>query len=195
MEVEGVECLSRWNSEAKICNRFFPPSIGLYLQFDSVTRLIFTINFSRIEQPSFLETLLWRISLLGNRLTRIWEDLQVFLDYRCRWESVTFSCFLASFPYLLPNKIISTPPPPPPWYALVCVLKKKYSPVCVFLLPLLNSILAPTCKMDYLVFLCWLHRQIRNEGFNRNTINLHIFCYFFPFKYYHRSPDFDKIMV
>ena len=80
-------------------------------------------------------------------------------------------------------------------YALVCVLKKKYSPVCVFLLPLLNSILAPTWKMDYLVFLCWLHGQIRNEGFNSNTINLHIFSYFFLFKYYHRSPDFDIMMV
>ncbi len=122
MEVEGVEYLSRWNSEAKLCNRFFPPSIGLYLQFDSVTRLIFTINCSSIEQPSFLETLLWRISLLGNRLTRIWEDLQVFLHYGCRWESVAFSCFLASFSYLLPNKIISTQPPPPPWFQVISTL-------------------------------------------------------------------------
>ena len=71
---------------------------------------------------------------------------------------------------------------------IIALFVISYCPVCV----LLNLNLAPTCKTDYLVFCCCFHRQIRNDEFNRNTINLHIFCYFFLFIYYHRSPDFDK---
>jgi hypothetical protein len=48
--------------------------------------------------------------------------------------------------------------------------------VCV----LLNLNLAPTCITDYLVFCCCFHRPIRNEEFNRNSINLHI-CFVFSF--------------
>jgi hypothetical protein len=63
-----------------------------------------------------------------------------------------------------------------------------YSLVCVFLftrlwflIHLLNLNLAPTCKTDYLVFLCCLHRQIRYDEFNSNTINLHFFFKFLSF--------------
>ncbi len=55
-----------------------------------------------------------------------------------------------------------------------------YSLVCIFLFTclysckaLLNLILAPTCKTDYLVLICCFHRKLKFKELSRNTINLH----------------------
>ncbi len=64
----------------------------------------------------------------------------------------------------------------------------NYSPVCIFLFTclysckaLLNLILAPTCKTDYLVLICCFHIKLKFNKFRRNTINLHFFKIFLSF--------------
>ena len=82
-----------------------------------------------------------------------------------------------------------------------CILKKKKIFTCFFFLFTrlcflihLNLNLTPTCKTDYLVFSCCFHVQIKYEEFNSNTTNLQMFCYFFLFNFYSRSPDLDKYL-
>ncbi len=82
----------------------------------------------------------------------------------------------------------SSPPPAATMAPLSAKVKKKnYSPVCVsyslvciFLFTclysskaLLNLILAPTCKTDYLVLICCFHRKLKFKEFSRNNSNLH----------------------
>ena len=57
-----------------------------------------------------------------------------------------------------------------------------YSLICIFLFTcfysckaLLNLILAPTCKTDYLVLICCFHRKLQFKEFSRNTIDLHVY--------------------
>jgi hypothetical protein len=82
------------------------------------------------------------------------------------------------------------------FYSLVCV---SYSLIFIFLFTclysckaLLNLILAPTCKTDYLVLICCFHRKLKFKEFSRNTIDLHFLKYFSLFINYCKSTDFNK---
>ena len=82
---------------------------------------------------------------------------------------------------------------PPPWQKfwkkiihlfvfLIHSFVIYYSLICIFLFTcfysckaLLNLILAPTCKTDYLVLICCFHRKLQFKEFSRNTIDLHVY--------------------